>query len=143
MPHEDLSFNQDLAMEIMYLDGQPVLHVVDIGTGFGNAAPLSESTVEVVWATFTSIWATLYPGYPNKLRVDSGSICTSPSWTHCTDEAGIQLQISGVESHNSLGLGERYHSPPRRIFKKIPFDAPGVDFRLVIRLVLSMRLNGT
>ena len=33
MPEEDLSFNQTLAMDLMYLDNKPVLHVVDVATG--------------------------------------------------------------------------------------------------------------
>jgi hypothetical protein len=32
--------------------------------------------------------------------------------------AGIQVQASGVESHNSLDRGEKMHDPLRRIFKK-------------------------
>ena len=76
MPEEELAFNQTLAMDLMYLDNLPILHIVDVATGFSNAAHLSGSSVEDVWGTFVLIWATVYPGYPNKLRVDSGSVFT-------------------------------------------------------------------
>lgn len=137
MPQEDLSFNQTLALDLMYIDGTPILHVVDIATSFGNAAVLTGSTVEDVWATFVKIWATVYPGYPNKLRIDSGSVFTSPRWTKCTESAGICLQLSGIESHNSLGPGERYHSPLRRIFYKIRSECPSANFDLILRLAIK------
>lgn len=85
MPDEDLLFNRDLSMDIMYIYGVTVLHVVDVATGFGNAAALPGASVDDVWTTFISIWATVYPDYPNKLHVDSGSVFTSPRRTRSTD----------------------------------------------------------
>lgn len=87
-----------------------ILHVVGIATRFGNAAVLSGSSAADVRDTFVANWATVYPGYPNKLSIDSGSVFKSPHWTRCADSARIQLQVSGAESHSSLGLGERYHT---------------------------------
>lgn len=49
IPQEELAFNQTQAMDLMYLNGVPVLHVVDIGTDLGNAAALNGSTVEDAW----------------------------------------------------------------------------------------------
>ena len=34
------------------------------------------------------------------------------------------LQKSGTESHNSLGIGERYHYPPRKTFLRLCEDHP-------------------
>ena len=36
--------------------------------------------------------------------------------------AGVILELSGVESHNSLSSEEEYHDPLRRIYEKILFD---------------------
>lgn len=74
MTQVELDFNQTLSMDLMFIYGTEILHVVDVATGFGNAAVLSGSTVEDVWSTLVNIWATVYLGYPNKLRVDSGSV---------------------------------------------------------------------
>lgn len=45
--------------------------------------------------------------------------------------------MSGVESHNSIGDGERYHDPLRRIYQKIRFSEPGLELELVMRLAVK------
>lgn len=78
---------------------------MDAATGFSDAAVLMSSTVGEVCTVFVNVWATLYPGFPNTLRVDSVNVITSPRWIKCTDSDGSQLQLSGVEIHNSVGIG--------------------------------------
>lgn len=68
-------------MAIMYIDGSAILPVVDEATGFGNGAVLPRSSLDDVWDKFVAISATVYPGYPYKLRTDSGIVLTSPRWT--------------------------------------------------------------
>lgn len=58
----------------------------------------------------------------------------SQRWQQITETAGITLQLSGVESHNSIGLGERYHAPLRRFFNKIRYEAPKIRLSLALRL---------
>ncbi len=50
---------------------------------------------------------------------------------------GTTLQVSGVESHNSLGSGERYRDPLRRIFNKIVHESPAIDRELALRLAIK------
>lgn len=47
------------------------------------------------------------------------------------------MEYSGVESHNSLGSGERYHGPLRRIFNKIKYDNSKMKRELVLSLTLK------
>ena len=90
-----------------------MLHIVDSATHFSAARFLdshSETYVqstEGVWLAFMQTWVTLYTGYPNRLRTDQGSIFTSPRWRELTDLNGVQLRLSGVRAHSSLGIGER------------------------------------
>lgn len=137
MPDEQLVFNEELSMDLMWLDGKAVLHMVDTATGFNAAETLPGQSVEHVWQAFVSGWAALYPGYPNKLRVDQGSIFTSIRWQKLSNETGISLQLSGVESHHSLGKGERYHAPLRRIYLKIRSETPSLPHNLVVRLAVK------
>lgn len=53
--------------------------------------------------------------------------------------SGIKLQPSGVESHNSLGVGERYHFFLRRIFNKVKTDTP----KMSGKQALSLSINDT
>lgn len=44
-----------------------------------------------------------YPGFP--------PILASPQFRKRAEEVGIHLQFSGINDHNSIGQGERYHNP--------------------------------
>lgn len=50
---------------------------------------------------------------------------------------GNNLQLSGVESHNSIGSEERYHDPLRRVFNKITSESPKLDREIALRLYLK------
>ena len=52
MPDENLVFNHTLSLDLMFLGGHPVLHIVDVATGFGNSVFLPDLNVEDVWAAF-------------------------------------------------------------------------------------------
>jgi hypothetical protein len=41
--------------------------------------------------------------------------------------------ITGVESHSSLGVGERYHAPLRRIYRKLREKNPGVEREVILQ----------
>lgn len=49
----------------------------------------------------------------------------------------IELQFSGVESHISIGPGERYHAPLRRVFSIIKSNHPDVHPDLALRYALK------
>jgi hypothetical protein len=55
-------------------------------------------------------------------KTDQGTQFTSPRWKELTDSVGIESVLSEVESHNSIGSGERSHGPLRRIYQKVRFD---------------------
>lgn len=45
LPEEALAFNQDLAMDLLSIDGRTILHVVYIATYFGIAVVLFQATL--------------------------------------------------------------------------------------------------
>jgi hypothetical protein len=100
---EEKSFGSELSMDLMFINGKAVLGISD---------------------AFIDIWCSIYTGYPNSLRIDSGSAFTSVKWKTLTESRGITLRTSGVEAHNSLGIGERYHGPLWRVYQKIEHEFP-------------------
>jgi hypothetical protein len=52
LPDEKLVFNDELIMDLLWLDGEPALHVVDTATRFGAAVFLEGQDVEQVWSAF-------------------------------------------------------------------------------------------
>jgi hypothetical protein len=81
---EDIEFEDELSIDLMFIDGQAVLHVVDTVTRFSAATYLDShngsfgQSVEGVWLALIETWFTLYTGYSNRLRIDAGSIFASP-----------------------------------------------------------------
>jgi hypothetical protein len=80
MPDDKLVFNDELSLDILWLDGEPALHVVDTATRFGAAIFLEGQDVEHVWAAFLTCWTLVYTGYPRKTRTDAGTVFTSAEW---------------------------------------------------------------
>jgi hypothetical protein len=58
-------------------------------------------------------------------------------WKTLTESRGITLCISGVEAHNSLGIGERYLGPLRRVYQKIEHKFPHVGPALILRIAVK------
>lgn len=137
LPNDEVTFNREVALDLMWVEGKAVLHVVDIDTHFNNAIFLKGQSVEDVWEVFLSCWSTVYLGNPDKLKVDQGSAFTSVRWTKLCDKIGIEVVESGIEHHNALGSGERYHDPLRRIYKKIKLETPSMKSHISLRIAVK------
>ena len=128
-------------MDIMYLNGKPVLHIIDSGTHFSAARFLSDVSNKALWSTITESWACIYTVLPKKIRVDQ-----------CSDFGGyfasiarasdVSVERTGVEAHYSLGIGERYHQPLRTTFRKLRISYPKVSDNLLLSISVSA-INNT
>ena len=47
---DSVQFNEEVVIDIMYLDGKPVIHLVDTETHFGAARFLSDQSTDTVWS---------------------------------------------------------------------------------------------
>lgn len=100
----------------------PVLHVADIETGFSNAALPTGESAEAVWDSFLTSWHTICTGPAGRQRVYQGSAFTPKNWVELPQALVVELIFSGAESHNSLGFGEQYHAPLRRVNSMVILD---------------------
>ena len=116
LPMENVVFNRILCVEIMYLESNPVLHCVDRETKFNAATFLPDETTETAWQTYQRIWSLLYVGHTEHMHADQGPQFKSRRWEGLCHLAAINLTLSGVEEHNALGEGERYHSYLRQTY---------------------------
>lgn len=135
---EGVVFNRKLLLDLMYLDGRPVLHVVDKDTNFGAArfvqTTTKNPTTDEVWTCFLQAWALVYTGLPDVVHTDAGSCFTSKPWEFMMTANRIEHVVSGVESHHSLGSGEQAHHPLRRIYYKVRLDHPKMSQALALQL---------
>ncbi len=121
-------------MNLKWIDKKAALHVVDVETNFSSASILPNQTLEVVWDAFISCWASLYIGFPMKMRVDQVSAFSSVRWNRRADAVRTIVQTSGVESHNSIGSGEGCHASFRLLFNKIKDENPKIDLEIAFRI---------
>ena len=121
---DEVVFNKEIRVDIMYLNGIPVLSIVDAGTNFMSARFLTRVNTETVWNTFLYAWALIYSSFPRKMLTDECSAFTSNEWKQNCANANIRLRHTGTESHNSLASGEMYHAMIRRVFNKVSLTYP-------------------
>jgi hypothetical protein len=113
----EIVFNHEIQLDLMYLHGKPVFHIVDVATTFSAANFLSAQDVSSVLNTILTGWATLYIGFPECILAYQVSVSMATHWNTACDLSTIHLRHTGIEIHNSIGSGERFHSPLRRIFE--------------------------
>lgn len=133
-PPDTCVFNHELEIDPVWLKGKPTLHVVDTHTHFSSAMFIPSKTSEAIWNKFIHCWAATYIGCPDIIRLDQESVFMSKEFASAAKSAGNTLQVSGVESHNAIGPGERYRAPLRRIYNKILEDHPDLDPKIALQL---------
>ena len=60
--NDDAEFNFSVEMDVLYLNGKPVLQVVDSATGFNAAKHLKNMEAKTAWETFMACWSCVYLG---------------------------------------------------------------------------------
>ena len=142
LPDGEVVFNKTVCLDLMYLDNAAVLHVVDKDTKFSAATFLSNETAKETWNTFMRIRVCTYIGFPDVMATDQGPQFKSDRWSNLLNLAGITHHPSGFQSHNAFGVGERYHSFLRGIYRKARQQHPQLENEHILALSV-MAMNDT
>ena len=105
MGHEYVRFNSRLYIDIMYLDGRPVLPTVEESSRFSAARFLTKMKTDALWKTLIMCWSGIYRGLLQCRMVDKGAQFRN-DFAELTALQGIKLEKSGVQAHNSLVVAE-------------------------------------
>jgi hypothetical protein len=131
-------FNDEVIVDIFVISGQPVLSVVDRDTHFQSATFLTRGTKAVqVWQALLQCWVCRYVGAPDSIRTDYGSQFVGAEFQTLAAEMNISCSPVPVESAYSMGIGERYHGPVRRIFDRLQIAHPNEDQDLVLNIAVK------
>jgi len=128
----DITFNREVALDILYLNGRPALHIIDIDTHFHAATFLRSVSTDDVWDAILRTWVNIYAGFPEHMMTDQGSQLVSARFHELAIHFGVKVDHTPVESHNSNGLVERYHGPLRRTYEKIRLEYKGLSDELAL-----------
>lgn len=142
MTQEDLTSNWKVAMGPVWLDGKPALHVVDCDKRFQNAGFIRGKTSLELLSQLVEIWTSAYSGHPDILRVDQETSCIAKELIQGADSSAVVVHASDIEAHNTLGVGERYHHPLRRVYAAVQNSNHVINGPLALRLEI-MALNDT
>eukprot|EP00171_Calliarthron_tuberculosum_P002180 IDg2180t1 len=124
LPNREVVFNHTVLMDLMSLEGTSVLHIVCKDTLFNVAVFLSGESANEIWIAYLRFWVNAYVGYSKAIHADRGPQFDSDRWRHLLQSTGIARLDSGIESHNALGAGEKYHDFLRRIYRKVRLEHP-------------------
>jgi hypothetical protein len=69
---KDVDFNYCIIVDIIYIDGAPVLHIVDKDICFQAGRWLSNISIKYTWDTLRACWIDTYLGPPDMIMYDAG-----------------------------------------------------------------------
>ena len=131
---DDLDFNYNVIIDIMYIGGKPVLHLVDEATRFQAGRWLKNVSAQHVWDQLRSCWIDTYLGPPDLVTADAGKQFMAKEFKQYAANMGIIVKNAPVEAHHSIGMVERYHGPLRRVYSIISTEIPGIEPDLALQM---------
>jgi hypothetical protein len=134
---DDVNFNYSVIVDIFYINGKPVLHVVDEGTRYQAGQWLQNISATHTWDTLRQCWIDTYLGPPDQLITDAGKQFTSKEFSQHAGTMGIKVKIVPVEAHNSVGIVERYHGPVRRAYLVISTEIQGISKDMALQMAFK------
>ena len=121
----DAQFNHTIYVDVMYIDSNPLLHVVDEGTRFQAARWLQNMTAQHAWDVLRLCWIDVYIGPPEVITHDAGTNFAAQEFQQYATSMAITTKEVPVEAHHSIGIVERYHAPLRRAYAIIAKELKG------------------
>lgn len=94
---------------------------------------MKDVSTATTWKQLLKGWASIYTVLPNKILVYQGrSFGNLFIDLSCT--SNVEIHRTGIETHSSLGTGERYHQPLRKTYRKIVSQNPNLDQNLFLSI---------
>lgn len=92
IPPDELQFNHELDIDMMWISGQLVLHIIDTHTLYQMGELTKSKSAASLYDTFVMCWDTIFIGYPGKIRLDREPAFDSEEFWDIETEAGMTLQ---------------------------------------------------
>src|SRR5450432_2959538 len=134
---DDVQFNYSIIVDIFYIGGKPVLHVVDEGTRYQAGRWLQNITAKHTWDVLRMCWIDTYLGPPEQVVTDAGKNFASKEFDQYATTQGTRIKIVPVEAHNSVGIVERYHGPIRRAYTIITAEIRDIDKDMALQMAFK------
>lgn len=140
---DDREFNYEIFVDVFYLDGQPVLHVVDSATSFHGARFLKTITAKETWEALRTLWIDTYLGPPDVIVHDAGTNFAAAEFRNDAKIMGIHCKQVPVEAHWGIGKVERAHYLLRRAYDILTLEIGNFTSKEAILQMAVKGLNDT
>ncbi|KHJ31248.1 hypothetical protein EV44_g3121 [Erysiphe necator] len=137
---DDISFNYTIIIDIMYIDGKEILHVIDEATCFQAAKWPNNVTAKHVWDTLKYCWIELYVGPPGFISHDAGLSFVSREFNQKASFMAITAISVPIEAHWPVRLVERCHHTLRRCYEIITEELNDSVTSKDMRLRMAVKL---
>ncbi|EED20730.1 conserved hypothetical protein [Talaromyces stipitatus ATCC 10500] len=134
---DDIEFNHSIIVDIMYINGKPVLHIVDEATRFNAACWLTSISAKATWDALRMLWIDTYLGPPDFIVTDAGKNFVSKEFTQLASSVSTMTVSVPVEAHWSIGAVERYHAVLRRSYEIISEEVPELAPELALQMAVK------
>lgn len=94
--------------------------------------------MEGVWILLMECWFTMFIGHPNRIKFYHGSIFTSKKRKTFCSSTEIEIRLSGICFHCSLGIGKRLHESLHRIFNAVNLDFPTINNKILFQFAVKV-----
>ena len=123
----------------MYIDGNPVLHVIDEATRYQAAKWLHDLSAKHTWETLRYCWMDTYVGPPDHITHDAGKNFVSKEFRQLATSLGVATKSVLVEAHWSIGMVERAHPVLQRAYQIIADELKGETVSKHILLQMAVK----
>ena len=123
----------------MYIESDPVLHIVDTATKFQAARWLQNLSAKHTWDTICSCWIDVYIGPPDFIVTDAGTNFTSKEFYQSAASMAISVNNFLVEAHWSVGTVEQYHTLVRRSYSIMKEELKNTGTNKTCMLQMTMK----
>ena len=102
-------FNQVVAMDIKFISGTPVLHMIDHATRYSMASRVRNKKPETIIDCVLNHWIRIF-GPPQYFLTDNGGEFINDTLLELCEKFNIELKTTAAESAWSNGLCERHNA---------------------------------
>lgn len=115
-------FNETVAMDIKFIMGHPILHLIDHVTRYSAACRLNNKKPESVIQAILTIWIRIF-GHPKYFLFDNGGEFDNGEMKQLCEKFNIHIKTTAAESPWSNGLCERANATLADMVLKIKQDS--------------------
>ena len=123
----------------MYIDGDPVLHVIDEATCFQATRWLRSLSVKHTWETLRHCWIDTYTGPSNYIFHDAGKNFASREFRQYAATMAIVMKSIPVEAHWSISIVERAYPLLQWVYKIITEELKDESISKYLILQMAMK----